>query len=115
MPLGAAQASVEDRMRSEPSKRSGENLYSTGFWNPANYHDAESGCFLVLSNPTDPLTQCSAFSRRISNSRAKLRRGFVCNPPPYRTTARTRGIKAFKRAPQRPTELIFLCISRKKY
>jgi hypothetical protein len=50
MPLGAAHtASVEDKMRSEPSKGSGENFYSTGFGDfHADSQRRAAGCFQFL-------------------------------------------------------------------
>src|SRR5580693_3221055 len=58
MPLGAAHAArVEDMMRSERSKGSGENLYSTGFAAPASCRPVPRAC---LSLPKGRLSSALA-------------------------------------------------------
>ena len=98
MPRGAVHAANSvDKMKSERSKRSGENLYSTGFdgltglaqqfertaaprrQDGQTYHEAESDGVLLFPAFAEADTHCSAFSKRISNSKAKFRRDCACN------------------------------------
>src|SRR5271170_830346 len=62
MPLGAAQAaSIEERMRSECNKESGENLYSTGFVRSS-------------ADDTDPRTHLDLLPRFLSGIDRNLER-----------------------------------------